>query len=60
MEKILLDVSNILLSVFNAYVGFEAGLIKNSIQGKKIDKSTSAFVGIISGTQTIGKDLLPA
>ncbi|KAJ5389250.1 uncharacterized protein N7496_000318 [Penicillium cataractarum] len=60
MEKILFDISNILLSVLNAYVGFEAGFVENKVLGNGIDKGTSAFVGILSGVQTIGKDLLPA
>lgn len=60
MEKILFDISNMLLSVFNAYVGFEAGFVENKVLGKGIDKGTSAFVGILSGVQTIGKGLLPA
>jgi hypothetical protein len=64
MTKELFDIFSILLSMFNAEVGFAAGFVKTEAKpdmlGKAIDKGTASMVGILSGTLTIQKDLLPA
>lgn len=60
MTKELFDIFSILLSMFNAEVGFAAGFVEDSKLGKAIDKGTASMVGILSGSFTLQKDLLPA
>jgi hypothetical protein len=59
--KTMLDVGVGVLGVFNAGVGFFAGVAKAGLfDGKLLDKGTSGIVAATAGAVTAAKDNLPA
>jgi hypothetical protein len=57
----MLDVGVGVLGVFNAGVGFFAGVLKaGAFDGKLLDKGTAGIVAATSGAIAAAKDNLPA
>jgi hypothetical protein len=57
----MLDVGVGVLGVFNAGVGFFAGVLKaGAFDGKLLDKGVSGVVAATAGAVTAAKDNLPA